>query len=112
MKIIYTEEIYNGIVNKDEKLFTIFYKTNLKTIRDIVKLLHFKYFKEEYKKYKNEDIEDLTSEIMIKIFRKTKHEDHKKFGNFVSTLINNHVLDFVRKKSKKPKTISYENLNL
>lgn len=82
-------EILDKLKIKDKKTEEIFYKHCRKKI--------FRFIKNKYPN--NCDIDDDTSEILIKIFKNiTAYNDNKsKFNTWVINIVNNHMIDKLRK---------------
>jgi RNA polymerase sigma-70 factor, ECF subfamily len=60
-----------------------------------------------------EDVEDLLQEVFIKIYQKlNEYNELLKFSSWAYRIAHNHIIDFFRKTSSRPKTNSLEDYEL
>lgn len=58
-----------------------------------------------------QDIEDISQEVFIKVFKEIKKGTYKEEGNFkswIGTITNHQCIDFLRRKKKRPAGLSFE----
>lgn len=73
-----------------------------KATKKFVKYNAFKF------QYKTDDLDDLTQEVSIKIFKNIHLFDYKfAFETWVGTIVKNAVIDRLRKRKQKAKTVSF-----